>query len=136
MKKLFLIIFIIIQTLRTSGQIYIDLKQLKDAGIDINQYPPQDLLNLGIGNCDLNIIKSAIAKGADLNKQFEGAGVSTFPLCSSMSAASMVALPGDYNIIESQIRDRGSEVYSGRSVSDLRRDYMDIIRFLYSLPTV
>lgn len=129
MKKLLIIGFIILHALKTSGQ-YIDLKQLKDLGIDINQYPPQDLLQLGIGNCDLDIIKSAIAKGADLNKQFEGAGVSSFPLCSAIGAACGVMLPADYSIIVNLIREGGSEVYSGRSVSDLRRDYLEIIRYL------
>jgi len=130
MKKLFALISIILLTLTTFGQVYIDIKQLRDAGIDINQYPPHDILNLGIGNCDLELIKSAIAKGADLNMQFEGAGISTFPLCSVISAASGVMLPADYSIIAGMIRDGGPEVYSGRSVSDLRRDYIDIIRFL------
>ena len=130
MKKLVTLIIIILLTLTASGQIYIDLKQLKDMGIDINQYPPEQLLSLGIGNCDLDIIKSAIAKGADLNKQIEGAGISNFPLCSVISAASGVMLPPDYNMIASTIREGGSEVYSGRSVNDLRRDYIEIIRFL------
>ena len=130
MKKLLTLSFVVLLALPVTGQIYIDIKQLKDAGIDINQYPPQDLLNLGIGNCDMELIKSAIAKGADLNKQFEGAGVSTFPLCSAIGAASNVMLPADYSIIVSMIRDGGPEVYSGRSVSDLRRDYIEIIRFL------
>ncbi len=129
MKKLFSLTFVILLTLQTSGQ-YIDLKQLKDAGIDINQSPPQDLLQLGIGNCDLDIIKSAIAKGADVNKQFEGAGISTFPLCSAIGAASGVMLPADYSMIANQVLEGGSDVYSGRSVSDLRRDYIEIIRFL------
>jgi len=129
MKKNFILIFIIFLTLTSSGQ-YIDLKQLKDLGIDINQSPPQDLLQLGIGNCDLDIIKSAIAKGADVNKQFEGAGISTFPLCSAIGAASGVMLPADYSIIANQVLEGGSDVYSGRSVSDLRRDYIEIIRFL------
>jgi len=129
MKRLFSLYFVILLTLQISGQ-YIDLKQFKDAGIDINQSPPQDLLNIGIGNCDMELIKSAIAKGADLNKQFEGAGISSFPLCSAIGAASSLMLPPDYSIIASQILEGGSEVYSGLSVSDLRRDYIEIIRFL------
>ncbi|HBE39664.1 MAG TPA: hypothetical protein DDW27_00355, partial [Bacteroidales bacterium] len=64
MKKLIILVLTILASLQISAQ-YIDLKQLKDLGIDINQSPPQDLLQLGIGNCDLDIIKSAIAKGAD-----------------------------------------------------------------------
>ena len=63
MKKLIILILTILTALQMSAQIYIDLKQLKDMGVDINQYPPQDLLNLGIGNCDMEIVKSAIAKG-------------------------------------------------------------------------
>ena len=98
MKRLFSLYFVILLTLQISGQ-YIDLKQFKDAGIDINQSPPQDLLNIGIGNCDMELIKSAIAKGADLNKQFEGAGISSFPLCSAIGAASSLMLPPDYSII-------------------------------------
>jgi hypothetical protein len=129
MKRLLTLSFIVLLTLQVTGQIYIDLKQLKDAGIDINQYPPQDLLSLGIGNCDLDIIKSAIAKGADLNKQLEGAGVSTFPLCLAIAAASGVILPADYSMIANMIREGGPDIYSGRSVSDLRRDYIEIIRF-------
>jgi hypothetical protein len=129
MKKLFILISIILLTLTSSGQ-YIDLKQLKDMGIDINQSPPQDLLALGLGNCDMEIIKSAIAKGADLNKQLEGAGIQTFPLCSVIKAASGLMLPADYSIIAGMIRDGGTDIYSGRSVSDLRRDYIEIIRFL------
>ncbi len=128
MEKLFTLIFIILLTLTSSGQ-YIDLKQFKEMGIDINQYPPQDLLNLGIGNCDMALIKSAIAKGADVNKQFEGAGISTFPLCSAIGAASSVMLPADYSIIAGQVLEGGSDVYSGRSVGELRRDYIEIIRF-------
>jgi hypothetical protein len=130
MKNLLTLSFAILFAMQVSGQIYIDLKQLKDAGIDINQYPPQDLLSLGIGNCDMDIIKSAIAKGADLDKQFEGAGISTFPLCSAIGGASSVMLPADYSIISSQVLEGGSDVYSGRSASDLRRDYIEIIRFL------
>jgi len=130
MKKLLTLSLGVLLALQVTGQTYIDLKQLKDMGIDINQYPPQDLLNLGIGNCDMEIIKSAIAKGADLNIQFEGAGVSSFPLCSAIGAASALMLPADYSIIASLIRDGGPDVYSGRSVSELRRDYIEIIRFL------
>jgi hypothetical protein len=129
MKRFIILILTILTTLQISGQ-YIDLKQYKDAGIDFNQSPPQDLLYLGICNCDLDIIKSAIAKGADVNKQLEGAGISTFPLCSAIGAASGVMLPADYSIIANQVRTEGSDVYSGRSVSDLRRDYVEIIRFL------
>ena len=129
MKKLLSLCFLVFLTLQITGQIYIDLKQFKDAGIDINQSPPQDLLNLGLGNCDMALIKSAIAKGADVNKQFEGAGISTFPLCSAIGAASGVMLPADYSIIANQVLEGGSDVYSGRSVSDLRRDYIVIIRF-------
>jgi len=129
MKRLIISFVIILISLQISAQIYINLKQLKDMGIDINQYPPEQLLSLGIGNCDLDIIKSAIAKGADLNKQIEGAGISNFPICSVISAASGVMLPPDYNMIAGTIREGGSEVYSGRSVSDLRRDYLEIIRF-------
>lgn len=91
-KKLLLIIFIIIHTLRTSGQIYIDLKQLKDAGIDIYQYPPQDLLNLGIGNCDLSIIKSAISKGARvlINADGEGGQNGETPLMLTKSRLNLI----------------------------------------------
>jgi hypothetical protein len=78
----------------------------------------------------MELIKSAIAKGADLNKQFEGAGISSFPLCSAIGAACGVMLPADYSIIANLIREGESEVYSGRSVNDLRRDYIGIIRFL------
>lgn len=130
MKKLFTFIIIIPYVLSAYGQIYIDLKQLKEAGIDINQYPPQDLLSLGLGNCDLDIVKSAIAKGADVNKQLEGAGISTFPLCRAISAGADMILPRGYSIAASLITEGGSEVYSGRSMSDLRRDYLEIIRFL------
>ena len=38
-------------------------------------------------------------------------------------------LPADYSIIAGQVLEGGSDVYSGRSVSDLRRDYIEIIRF-------
>jgi hypothetical protein len=124
MKNLFTFLVIIVLTLKTSGQ-YVDIKQLKDAGIDI---PPQDLLGYGIGNCDLELIKSAIEKGADINYRPEING--TFPLCSAIAAAANVMLPVDYSIEASLIRDEGSNVYSGRSVSDLRRDYIEIIRFL------
>jgi hypothetical protein len=130
MKKLLTFGFVLLFIQQIHCQIYIDIQQLKDAGIDINQSPPQDLLNLGIGNCDLGLIKSAISKGADLNKQFEGAGVSTFPLCSAISGASDAILPGDASIIAGQIRDYGSGVFSGRSASDIRRDYIEIIRLL------
>lgn len=117
-------------TLQISAQVYIDLKQLKEAGIDINQYPPQDLFNLGIGNCDMELVKSAIAKGVDLNKQIEGAGISSFPICSAIAAAGGILLPPEYSMIASMMRDGGPDVYSGRSLGDLRRDYIDIIRFL------
>ena len=127
MKKLFTLIFIILLTPEASGQ-YIDIKQLSDAGVDINQYPPQDLLSLGIGNCDLELIKSAIAKGADINYKPEING--SFPLCSAIGGATSVMLPYEYSMIASQIREEGSNVYSGRSVSDLRHDYIEIIRFL------
>jgi hypothetical protein len=130
MKKLVSLVFLALLTLQLSGQIYIDLKQLKDMGIDINQYPPDQLLNLGIGNCDLDIIKSAVGKGADLNMPFEGAGIPSFPLCSAIGAACNVMLPPDYSIIANMIRDGGQEVYSGRNAGDLRRDYIEIIRYL------
>jgi hypothetical protein len=126
MKKLFTLSFIIFLTLEVSGQIYTDIKQLSDAGVVI---PPQDLLSFGIGNCDLGLIKSAIAKGADLNKELQ-AGSYILPLVSAVSGASTAMLPDDENIIASQIQEYGSEVFSGRSVSDLRRDYIEIIRFL------
>ncbi len=75
------------------------------------------MLNLGIGNCDLDIIKSAIAKGADLNKQFEGAGISTFPLCSAIGAASSVMLPADYSIIASRyVKEDLMSIRAGQSV--------------------
>ena len=129
MKRLIISFVTVLISLQIFAQIYIDLKQLKDMGIDINQYPPEQLLSLGLGNCDLNIIKSAIAKGADLNKQIEGAGISSFPLCLVISAAGGVMLPPDYNMIAGTISEGGPEVYSGRSVSDLRRDYLEIVRF-------
>jgi hypothetical protein len=130
MRKLITFGFVLLLIQQINCQIYIDIKQLKDAGVDINQYPPQDLLNLGIGNCDLELIKSAISKGADLNRQFEGAGVSVFPLCVAISGASDVMLPGEASIIAGQIREYGSGVFSGRTTSDIRRDYIEIIRFL------
>ena len=130
MKKFLTLSFIVLLTMQTTGQIYTDIKQLKEAGIDINQYPPRDLLNIGIGNCDLAIIKSAIAKGADVNFHSEGAGTSSVPLCSAIAAAGGVMMPAEYSMIVSMIRDQGPKVYSGRSVSDLRRDYIEIIRFL------
>lgn len=129
MKKLLIMGMSMLISMGAVCQVYIDLKQLKDAGIDINQYPPQDLLSLGIGNCDIELIKSAIAKGADLNRQIEGAGLSSFPLCMVISAAGSVMIPGDYNIIASIIKEGGSEVYSGRSVAELRRDYIEILKF-------
>ena len=130
MKKLIIFVLTLIGTLQISAQIYIDLKQLKEAGIDINQYPPQDLLNLGIGNCDMDIIKSAVAKGVDLNNQLEGAGISVFPLCRAIGAAIDAILPGEGGFIASQIRDYGAEVFSGRSAPVIRQDYIEIIRFL------
>ena len=129
MKRLIIIFLTILITLPVFAQ-FIDLKQLKAAGIDINQYPPQDLLNLGIGNCDIDIIKSAVAKGVDLNKQIEGAGIPYFPLCSAISAASEMIIPAGYSIRLMLISEGGPDVYSGRSISDLRRDYIEIIRFL------
>jgi hypothetical protein len=89
--------------LKVSGQIYTDIKQLTDAGLVVS---PQSLLAFGIGNCELDLIKSAINKGTDINKQDQE------------------------SLIASQIMDYGSAVFSGRSVSDLRRDYLEIIRFL------
>jgi Ankyrin repeats (3 copies) len=130
MKKLLTFGFVLLLIQQINCQIYIDIQQFKDAGIDINQSPPQDLLNLGIGNCDLELIKSAISKGADLNKQFEGAGVSVFPLCRAISGACDAMLPGEVSLIAGQIRDYGSEVFSGRSASEIRHDYIEIIRFL------
>jgi ankyrin repeat protein len=38
-------------------------------------------------------------------------------------------LPADYSIIAGQVLEGGSDVYSGRSVGELRRDYIEIIRF-------
>ena len=67
MKKLLTLGYIIFLIMEVSGQ-YVDTKQLSDAGVDI---PPQDLLGFGIGNGDLALIKSAIAKGADLNKELQ-----------------------------------------------------------------
>jgi hypothetical protein len=128
MKRLIILVLTILTTLQISGQ-YVDLKQFKDAGIDLYQSPPQDLLYLGICNCDLDIIKSAVTKGADLNMQFEGAGISVFPLCSAIGGASSVMLPADYSIIAAQVLEQGPDVYSGRSVGELRRDYIEIIRF-------
>lgn len=112
-----------------AGQVYIDLKQLKDAGVDINQYPPQDLLNLGIGNCNMELIKTAISKGADLNKQIEGAGFPCFPVCSVISTACGLLLPAEYSISAMQLKEGGAEVYEGRSLSELRRDYLEMIKF-------
>jgi len=128
MKRLFTFICIILLTQESPGQVYTDIKQLLDAGIDINNYPPQDLLSLGIGNCDLELIKSAIAKGADINYREEING--QYPLCSAINYAGNAILPDEESIIASQIRDYGAAVFSGRSVSDLRRDYIEIIRFL------
>lgn len=107
MKKSIVFFVTIFMTLQISAQVYIDLKQLKEAGIDINQYPPQDLFNLGIGNCDMELVKSAIAKGVDLNKQIEGAGISSFPICSAIAAAGGILLPPEYSMIA---RDRKSVV--------------------------
>jgi hypothetical protein len=119
MKKIFTLTFIILLTLTTSGQVYTDIKQLMSMGEDI---PSQDLLGFGIGNCDLELIKSALAKGADINRQF--------PLCQAINCASNAILPDEESIIGTQIRDYGSAVFSGRLLSDLRRDYIAIIRFL------
>lgn len=130
MKKFLTFGLVLLLIQHVNCQTYIDIKQLKEMGIDINQYPPQDLLNLGIGNCELDLIKSAISKGADLNLQFEGAGESRFPLCKTISAASDALLPGEGGLIASQIRDYGSQVFSGRSSGDIRRDYIEMIRFL------
>jgi hypothetical protein len=125
MKQLFTFIFITFLTLEASGQIYTDIKQLTSMGVDI---PPQDLLGFGIGNCDLELIKSAITKGADINYKPEING--TFPLCLAITGAVSAVLPAEESIMANQIRDEGSAVYSGRSLSDLRRDYITIIRFL------
>jgi hypothetical protein len=38
--------------------------------------------------------------------------------------------PDEETVLTSQIRDYGAAVFSGRSVSDLRRDYIEIITFL------
>lgn len=130
MKRFIILILTILAAMQISAQIYIDLKQLKEMGIDINTYPPEQLLELGIGNCDLEIIKSAVAKGVDLNKQLEGAGVSVFPLCRAISAALDAILPGEGGFIASQIRDYGAAVFSGRSAPVIRQDYIEIIRFL------
>jgi hypothetical protein len=125
MKNVFAFGFIIMLTLQTSGQIYTDIKQLTDAGVS---FPPQTLLGIGIGNCDLGLIKSAISKGADLNKPLQEDSY-ILPLVGAISGAATTLLPGDEGIIASQIRDYGSAVFSGRSVSDLRRDYVEIVRF-------
>lgn len=128
MKKLFTLIFIFLFTLTASGQVYTDIKQYSDMGLDINQLHPQDLLNLGLGNCDLDIIKSAIAKGADINYIEEVNG--QFPLCMAIIFAGNARFPDEETVLTSQIRDYGAAVFSGRSVSDLRRDYIEIITFL------
>lgn len=125
MKKLLTLGYIIFLIMEVSGQ-YVDTRQLSDAGVDI---PPQDLLGFGIGNGDLALIKSAIAKGADLNKELQ-AGSYTMPLVSAITQAANAMLPDEESIITSQIRDFGSEVYSGRTIKELRRDYIEIIRFL------
>jgi len=131
MKQLYILIFIILLVPEASSQ-WIDIKQLSNMGIDINQYLPQELLGLGIGNCDLELIKSAIVKGAELNKQLEVGlgGISIFPLCKAIHWAADALLPGDESKLVNYIRDGGTDVYSGRSVSDLRRDYIEIIKFL------
>jgi len=128
MKKLLTNVFFILFTLTTSGQVYTDIKQYSDMGLDINQLHPQDLLNLGLGNCDLDIIKSAIAKGADINYIEEVNG--QFPLCMAINFAGNARFPDEESVLTSQIRDYGDAVFSGRSVSDLRRDYIEIITFL------
>ena len=129
MKKLFTLIFFILFTLTTSGQVYTDIKQYSDMGLDISQLHPQDLLNMGLGNCDLELIKSAIAKGADINYIEEING--QFPLCSAIIFAGNARFPDEESTLTTQIRDYGDAVFSGRSVSDLRRDYIEIIRFLF-----
>lgn len=129
MKKLLIFSIFLILSIGATGQVYIDLKQLKDAGIDINQYPPQDLLSLGIGNCDMELVKTAISKGADLNRQIEGAGIASFPLCMVISAACSVMMPAEYSIISTIIKEGGADVYSGRSAAELRRDYLEMIKF-------
>lgn len=128
MKKLLVFSIFLLINISVISQ-YVDLKQLKDAGIDIYQYPPQDLLSLGIGNCDMELIKSAISKGADLNRQIEGAGISSFPLCIAISAACNVLMPAEYSIIATIIKEGGADVYSGRSVTELRLDYLEMIKF-------
>ena len=127
MKKLFTNVFFIL-TLTASGQVYTDIRQYSDMGLDINQLHPQDLLNLGLGNCDLDIIKSAIEKGADINYIEEVNG--QFPLCMAINFAGNARFPDEETVLTSQIRDYGAAVFSGRSVSDLRRDYIEIVRFL------
>jgi len=128
MKKLFILSFIILITLKAYGQ-FVDIKQLvKERGIDINQIHHQDLLGYGIGNCDMELIKLGIANGADINYKEEISG--QFPLCRAIYWAADVTLPDEESFIASLIRDSGPDVFSGRSVSDLRRDYIEIIRFL------
>jgi ankyrin repeat protein len=73
MKQLFTLILVILFTPEASGQT-----------IDIKQLPPQDILDLGVLFGNLELVKSAIAKGADINyneldKQF--------PLCNAIYGA-------------------------------------------------
>lgn len=128
MRKIFALGLILL-TFETTGQVYIDLKQLKDAGGDINKFPPQDLLSLGVGNCDMELIRSAISKGADLNKQIEGAGFGYFPLCIAISAACNLLMPPENSIIANLIKEGGTGVYDGRSPDQLRRDYIEMMKF-------
>jgi hypothetical protein len=131
MKKLFTLIFIILLAPKATGQ-WTDLKQLSDAGIDINTFSPQDLLRTGIGNCDIELVKSAIVKGADVNKPFDAGlgGIAIWPLCDAIHWAADAMLPGEESMLASLINNYGAEAYSGRSLSELRHDYIEIIKLL------
>lgn len=131
MKHLSVFIFIILLAPKATGQ-WTDLKQLSDAGIDISTFKPQDLLRTGIGNCDMELVKSALAKGADLNKPFDAGlgGIAIWPLCDAIHWASDAMLPGEESTLASLINNYGAEVYSGRSVSELRHDYIEIIKLM------
>ncbi len=84
----------------------------QDAGVDISQLPPQDMLEYGMVLGSLPVIKQSVAKGAHINSKEK------VPLCMAIAGANRTA---------EQI-EAFSSLTDGRPVS--RESFVSIIRWL------
>lgn len=106
MKKVYILFLFIILTHLIAGQ-----------EMDIKQLPPQDMLNYGNLFGNLDIVKIAISKGANIN--FE----ERLPLCAAIYGANPPTTPEDGNYVQMLASTYGLTVPS-------RVTYIELIRWL------